>query len=308
VSLGELSSNRHYSKKDCKEKKEQHNYKNGTWNVRTLNRESKLENMKKEMQKNEVSVLGVSEVRWKGQGEIRIGDYTVYHSGCERAEKVVAIVVHKSVVRSVVKKIVYNDRIIAIKLQAEPIHILMIQVYMPASEHEDDEVEELYGITEEILKKDGKGDTNTIIMGDWNSVVGDEPYRNIVGQHGLERKNHGGQMLINLCERSGLIVNNTWFRKPKRRLYTWKAPGDRSRHQLDYILVKHRFRNGVNDVQTLPGVDTDSDHNLLVAKICTRLKKIMIPKEKTAIGFGEVICSATKSAGYSRRESRCNWM
>jgi len=102
-----------------------------------------LENLKKEMQKNKVSVLGVSEVRWKGQGEIRSGDYTVYYCGGERAEKGVAIVVHKSVVRSVVKRIVYNDRIIAIKLQAEPINILMIQVYMPSSEHEDDEVEEL---------------------------------------------------------------------------------------------------------------------------------------------------------------------
>jgi hypothetical protein len=37
----------------------------------------------------------------------------VYYSGGEWAEKGVAIVVHKSVVRSVVKKIVYNDRIIA---------------------------------------------------------------------------------------------------------------------------------------------------------------------------------------------------
>ena len=87
-----------------------------------------MENLKKEMQKNAVSVLGVSEVRWKGQGEIRSGDYTVYYSGGECAEKGVAIVVHKSVVRSVVKKIVYNDRIIAIKLQAEPVNILMIQV------------------------------------------------------------------------------------------------------------------------------------------------------------------------------------
>ena len=44
---------------------------------------------------------------------------------------------------------------------------------------------------------------------------------------------------------------------------------------MDYILVKHRFRNSVKDVQTLPGADIDSDHNLLVAKICTRLKKII---------------------------------
>jgi nitrogen regulatory protein PII len=84
--------------------------------METLNRGGKLENLKKELQMNEVSILGVSEVRWKGQGEVKSGDYTVYYSGCERAEKGVAIVVHKSVVRSVVKEIFYNDRIIAIKL------------------------------------------------------------------------------------------------------------------------------------------------------------------------------------------------
>jgi hypothetical protein len=78
-----------------------------------------------------------------------------------------------------------------------------------------------------------------------------------------------------LCERNGLIVINSWFRKPKRRLYTWKAPGNWSQHQLDYILVKHQFRNCVKDVQTLPGADIDPDHNILVAKICARLKKII---------------------------------
>jgi exonuclease III len=140
VFLGEISC-RHYDKKQCKEQKEHHSYKVGTRNVRTLNRGGKLENLKTEMQKNEVSVLGISEVRWKGQGEIRSGDYIVYYySGDERAERGVAIVVHKRIVRSVVKKIVCNDRIIAIKLKAEPVNILVIQVYMPTSDYEDDEV------------------------------------------------------------------------------------------------------------------------------------------------------------------------
>jgi hypothetical protein len=31
---------------------------------------------------------------------------------------------------------------------------------MPTSEHENDEVEELYDIIEKILEEDGKGDTN----------------------------------------------------------------------------------------------------------------------------------------------------
>ena len=50
-------------------------------------------------------------------------------------------------------------------------------------------MEELCDIIEEILEEDGKGDINTIIMGDCNSVVGGESYRNIVGPHGLGRKN-----------------------------------------------------------------------------------------------------------------------
>jgi hypothetical protein len=54
-------------------------------------------------------------------------------------------------VRSVVKKIVCNDRIIALKLKAEPVDILIIQVYMPTSEYEDDEVEKVYDTIEEIL-------------------------------------------------------------------------------------------------------------------------------------------------------------
>ena len=100
--LEEMSCRRY---KECKEQKEHHSYKIRTQNVRTLNQGGKLENLKTEVQKNELSVLGVSEVRWKGQCEIRSGDYTVYYSEGERAERGVAIVVHKSIVRSVVRRL-----------------------------------------------------------------------------------------------------------------------------------------------------------------------------------------------------------
>jgi hypothetical protein len=65
----------------------------------------------------------------------------MYYSGGEQAENSVAIMVHKSVVRSVVKKIAYNDRTIAIKLEAKPINIIIMHVYMPTSEYKDYAVE-----------------------------------------------------------------------------------------------------------------------------------------------------------------------
>jgi hypothetical protein len=45
-------------------------------------------------------------------------------------------------------------------------------VHIPTLEYEDDEVEDLYDIIEEIFEEGGNGEINTIIMGDWNSVVG----------------------------------------------------------------------------------------------------------------------------------------
>jgi hypothetical protein len=52
-----------FRKKDYRERKKEHySYNTGTWNVRTLNRRGKLENLKKEMQKNEIFVLVASEV------------------------------------------------------------------------------------------------------------------------------------------------------------------------------------------------------------------------------------------------------
>jgi hypothetical protein len=104
VFLEETPCGRSYKQKQ----KEYTSFKIGIWDVRILNQGGKLEHLKKEMQKNAVSVLGVSEVWWTGQGEIRSDCYTVYYSGGDRAEKDVAIVVHKSIVKSVVKKSVYR--------------------------------------------------------------------------------------------------------------------------------------------------------------------------------------------------------
>ena len=47
------------------------------------------------MEKNAVSVLGVSEVWWKVQSKIKSGDYTAYYSRGERAERGTAIMLHK---------------------------------------------------------------------------------------------------------------------------------------------------------------------------------------------------------------------
>ena len=46
--------------------------------------------------------------------------------------------------------------------------------------------------------------------------------------------------------------------------------------------LKHRFRNSVKDVQTLPGADIDSDHNLTGCQSLHQVEEnYKIPKEQT---------------------------
>jgi hypothetical protein len=64
-------------------------------------------------------------------------------------------VVHESIVRSFVKMIVCNNRISPLKLKAEPVNILLVQLSVRTLDCDDGEVEELYDILE-ILGRGGK--------------------------------------------------------------------------------------------------------------------------------------------------------
>jgi len=55
------------------------------------------------------------------------------------------------------------------------------------------------------------------------------------------------------------MITNDYCNHHPRRRYTWKMPGDISIYQINYIMVRKRFKNQVKDCRTYPGVDIDSD-------------------------------------------------
>ena len=58
------------------------------------------------------------------------------------------------------------------------------------------------------------------------------------------------------------------------------SPDGQHHNQIDYILVRKRFRSGVNSARTgsFPGANTGSDHDLLMMTFHLRLKRISKPK------------------------------
>ena len=54
----------------------------GTWNVSSMN-QSKLEVIKQEMVRVNIDILGISELKWTGMGELNSYDHYIYYCGQE---------------------------------------------------------------------------------------------------------------------------------------------------------------------------------------------------------------------------------
>ncbi|XP_050508878.1 craniofacial development protein 2-like [Diabrotica virgifera virgifera] len=187
-----------------------------------------------------------------------------------------------------------SDRIISLKLNGSPSIVHLIQVYAPTSTADDDTTESFFNELESYLQNIPNKEI-AIIMGDLNSKIGvtmdDEHIRNIVGRYGIGERNSRGDRLIQFCVDNDLTIMNSMYKHHPRRLYTWISPGGRHRNQIDYIMIKHRWKTSISQCKTRPSADCGSDHQLLFAtlkqkfKACARIRNKRISKIKDTQQF-----------------------
>ena len=122
----------------CKEQ-----YCIGTWNDRSMN-QGKLK-VVKEMARVNIDILGISKLKWTGTGEFNSDDRYIYYCGQESLRRNrVGIIVNKRVQNAVLGCKLKNNRMITVRFQGKPFNIMVIQVYAPASNTEEVEVEWFY--------------------------------------------------------------------------------------------------------------------------------------------------------------------
>ncbi|GFR93643.1 craniofacial development protein 2-like [Elysia marginata] len=263
---------------DCGSLKTRHrNFNIATWNVRTLFQCGKFENLVKEAELLKLDICGVSETRWTKSGHIDSENYRFVYSGSESHEHGVGLLISKKLTMHMLGYLPVSKRNIVIKIQASPFNLAILQTYAPTSDYSDEDIDKYYEEVQDVLKE-AKSSEVLIVMGDMNAKVGNQKLENIVGQHGLGKINDRGVKLTQFCSEYDLCIINTFFQHPLRRTYTWKSPGDRRRNQIDYIMIKLRFKNSVKQCKTYPGADIESDHAPVVAKIQIKLKKLKKPK------------------------------
>ena len=102
-------------------------------------------------------------------------------------------------------------------------------------------------------------------MGDLSAKEGEEQVDECPGGYGMGIRNERGDRLIEFCQNNNFVIANTLFKLPKRRLYTWRSPADKEgqilRNQIDYVLIKQRYKNAIISAKTYPSADIGLGHN-----------------------------------------------
>ena len=119
------------------------------------------------------------------------------------------------------------------------------------------------------------------IIRDWNGKEESQEIPGVTGKFGLGVQNEAWQSLIEFCQENALVIANTLFQQHKRRLYIWTSPDGQHQNQIDYNLCSQNWKSSIQSAKARLGTDCGTDHELLIAKVRLKLKKV----EKTTRPF-----------------------
>ena len=115
--------------------------------------QGKLEVVKQAMERVNINILGISELKWTGMDEFNSDDHYIYYCGQKSLRRNgVALMVNKRVQNAVLECNLKNDRIISVCFQGKPFNITVIQVYAPTSNTEEAELEWFYEDLQDLLE------------------------------------------------------------------------------------------------------------------------------------------------------------
>ena len=132
-----------------------------------------------------IDISGISKLKCTGMGEFNSDDHYIYYRGQEYFKRNrVAIIVNKRVQNAVLGCNLKNYRMISVHFQGKPFNITVIQVYALTSNTEEAQVEWFCEDLQDLLELTPKKDV-LFIIGDWNTQVGSQEIRGVIGKFGL---------------------------------------------------------------------------------------------------------------------------
>ena len=240
----------------------------GTFNCRTLNGEDRVSELEEELGSLKWDIIGLSETRREETAIVLKSGNTLYTSTCNRRRgNGTGFLVGKSIRQRIFSFEALSDRVSSLTIKINRRHNMkIIQAYLPTTDYDDEEVEEVY---ETILEAIGKTKAYyNVVMGDFNAKIGlsaehTNNYKGI-GRFGTPGHNDRGCRLLNFAETNGLFITNTLFQKKLTRRWTWISPDKKTKNEIDFILTDRPYT--IKNLEVLNCVRM-SDHRLVRATV-----------------------------------------
>lgn len=154
--------------KEIKQKKKI--FKVGTWNVRTLQRPGKMNEVANEVIRYGIDVAALQELRRRGCGEIKQGRYTLFFSGeSTQGRNGVGFVVNNKIVQNVLTFRAVSGRTAYLRIHSKT-NISIVNGYAPTEDTNDSEKDAFYNEIESLCDTIFKQYV-LIILGDFNAKI-----------------------------------------------------------------------------------------------------------------------------------------
>jgi len=191
----------------------------------------------REMQSYKLHILGVSECRWTGFGQLTMGTgETILYSGRDddQHKAGVALILKKGLKKALIEWQPVNERLKRARFNGKHTKLSIIQCYAPTNDADDEDKDAFYRRLQEEVDKVPAHDV-LCAMGDMNAKVGDNNTNRVqvMGNHGCGDLNDNGERLSDFCLENRLIIGGTLFPHKTFHKLTWVSPNGK----VDHVLV-----------------------------------------------------------------------
>uniref|UniRef100_A0AAQ6AH14 Endonuclease/exonuclease/phosphatase domain-containing protein n=1 Tax=Amphiprion ocellaris TaxID=80972 RepID=A0AAQ6AH14_AMPOC len=242
-----------------------HRTRVATWNVQTLHRPGYATLLSRELCRYNITLAGLCEVRWQGNGEITAGDHCYIWSGPERRTGLygVALAIPMALRKSLISWTPMSDRLLSARFLHQHGKLTVIVAYAPTDVADEDVKDAFWDQLHQAVGQAPPHDI-TIILTDANATLSssDRSTGSPVGTTFADRTtNDNGNRLLLLCHHNNLCVADTWFPRKRIHHWTWYSLDGRTRKALDHILISRRWKSSVTNCRVYRGAELgNTDH------------------------------------------------
>ncbi len=163
-----------------------------------------------------------------------------------------------------------SDRVVLTSFNFGKEKLTIIQAYAPTVASDIRDCDQFFKTTNKTSSTVKSNVANQLlVIADFNSQVGADKKgeHQIIGKYTFGKRNIRGDRQVHFCQAYNFKIVNTSFKKGQGKRWTWPAPNQAFKLQIDFFLAPSTTFSNETNCDTLNNFQFHSDHRPVFCKI-----------------------------------------